>query len=342
MTHSKSISGNRPAGLAGKVWSGLAFGLVVAGLGWSPVGVLAQNSLSSRNLGRDGILAGNGTAHSEIVFTDSQGAVLIADPAAGSPTPVAVGQKLVQPLGICVGANGEYFITDTGSLAVIGLDPRTGSQRVVSTGGMLGVPFGIAAEPSGTILVANAQVLVRIDPASGAQSVVSSNGFFKAPLAATVAPAGDIYVVDALGAVIRVDSDTGAQTLVSCGGYLKRPQGIAVQGDSLYVTDVATPDGNFGVGRIIQLNRQTGVQTVLSQGNLLVGPVGITLDDAGQLVVGDPYTINENSPDLFDGGIIRVDRVTGAQNLVARGQNDFVNPRCVAVVHSAGPAASNP
>ena len=275
------------------------------------------------------------TAHAKVAFTDSQGAVLIADAITGLPTPLALGKQLAQPLGICVGSDGEFFVTDTGCCALIGIDPTTGDQRIVSSGGILGVPFGIAAEPRGSLLVANAQNLLRIDAQSGAQTVLSAGGFFRAPLAVAVAPSGDIYVADALGSIIRVDPETGTQTFVAGAGFLKRPQGIAVVGKHLYVTDVATADGNFGIGRIIRVDKQNGQQKVLSEGNYLVGPVGIAAGEVGELIVGDPYTINENSPDLFDGGIIRIDQVTGAQSLIARGQGDFLNPRCVTVIQSS-------
>src|SRR5439155_25598027 len=171
-------------------------------------------------------------------------------------------------------------------------------------------PFGIAVERDGTILVANAQALLRIDQASGAQTIASSGQLFRAPIAVAVAANGQIFVVDLLGSVIQVDPATGAQSLVASGGYLKRPQGIAVSGDHIYVTDVGTSDGNFGLGRIIHINLQTRQQSVLSEGGYLVGPVGIAVADAGDLVIGDPYTINPQSLDLadggFDGAIIRV------------------------------------
>ena len=280
--------------------------------------------------------------HSEIVFTDSQAAVLMADSVSGGPMVVAAGQKLIQPFGIAVANNGELLVSDTGCMGLLGVDPVSKSQRVVSSGGSLGVPFGIAVERDGTILVANAQALLRIDQASGAQTIASSGQLFRAPIAVAVAANGQIFVVDLLGSVIQVDPATGAQSLVASGGYLKRPQGIAVSGDHIYVTDVGTSDGNFGLGRIIHINFQTRQQSVLSEGGYLVGPVGIAVADAGDLVIGDPYTINPQSLDLadggFDGAIIRVNRANGSQNLVARGRENFVNPRCVAIVNSAAAA----
>src|SRR6476620_5219782 len=105
----------------------------------------------------------------------------------------------------------------------------------------------------------------------------------------------------------------GGQKVIAESGYLNNPQGIALIGSDLYVTDVATPDGNFGVGRVLHVDMQTGVQTVIAEGNYLVGPVGIAADNSGGLIVGDPYTINPASPTLYDGGVIRVDPSTGSQ-----------------------------
>jgi DNA-binding beta-propeller fold protein YncE len=198
----------------------------------------------------------------------------------------------------------------------------------------LGIPFGIAVERSGMILVANAQSLVRVNPETGAQTALSTGNLFRVPLAVAVSEIGDIYVVDALGPVVRVDAATGAQTLISTGGFLHRPQGIAVKGKHVYVTDVA--DMNFGVGRIIRIDIRSGQQTILSEGGNLVGPVGITVEPKGSLIVGDPYTANPESADVFDGGIIRIDENSGAQTLIARGNDIFVNPRGVAVIQKAG------
>ncbi len=299
---------------------------------------LAALSLSAAATFGSALLAQGGQNNDAILFTDSQAAVLRTDIASSAPATVAVGQKLMQPFGICVGRDGEYLVSDTGSMGIVGINPATGQQRMVSSGGALGVPFGMAVESDGSLLVANGQALLRVDPQSGEQMVVSSGGFFRAPVAVTVAANGQVYVLDALGAVIGVDPESGLQRLIAKGIYLKRPQGIAFLGNDVFVTDVATPDGNFGTGVIIRVDVRTGQQTVLSKGNNLVGPVGIAIGTAGQLIVADPYTINDASPDIanggYDGAIIQVDRVSGVQHIIARGQEGFVNPRCVAIIQS--------
>jgi DNA-binding beta-propeller fold protein YncE len=271
-------------------------------------------------------------AKQTIIFTDSQAAVLRADTATHTPAIVSAGEKLAQPFGICVRPDGEYLVTDTGCGAIIGINPSTGEQRTVCTGGLMGVPFGIAMEASGNVLIANGQAIVRVNPVTGEQATVASGGFLRAPIALTAAADGNILVVDLLGSIVEVDGATGKQKLVATAGLLHRPQGIAVSGNNIYVTDVATPDGNFGVGRIVHINRRSGHQSVLSEGAYLVGPVGISLDNDGQLVIADPYTINEQSADLFDGAIIQIDPRRGGQSLIARGKDGFVNPRCVTVL----------
>jgi hypothetical protein len=270
----------------------------------------------------------------EIVFADSQAAVLRADSLTGGHAVISRDNKLMQPFGVAVGKSGELFVSDTGCLGLLGINPSSGEQRVIACGGILGVPFGIAVESNGMILVANGQSLLRVDPVTGGQTVLSSPSVSSVPLAVAVAANGDVFVADALGPIVRVDPSNGAQTLISSGGYLKRPQGIAVNGRYLYVTDVATEDMNFGVGRIIKIDARNGHQTVLSEEGNLVGPVGITIAPSGDLIVGDPYTINPESADLFDGAIIRVDKDNGKQTLIARGSDVFVNPRGVAVIPS--------
>jgi hypothetical protein len=294
----------------------------------------ANKSLGQNGLNENHSSKGKGKTSSEVIFTDSQSAVMMMGTASGTPSVVASGQMLSRPLGVVVAPDGQIVVSDTGCAALISIDTASGSQKTLSCGGALGMPFGIAIEKDGNILVANAATLVRVNAQTGQSATISSGQYFRAPIAVAVAQNRDIYVADILGRVIRVDPDNGAQTLLASQGLLHRPQGIAVSGRHIYVTDVATSDGNFGVGRVVQIDRQTGVQTVLAEGGYLVGPVGIAVD-GGHLVVGDPYTINEASPNLFDGGIIRIDRATGAQSLIARGSEDHVNPRGVAVMHSA-------
>jgi streptogramin lyase len=231
----------------------------------------------------------------DILYPDSFGAVFALNPATGERRTVASGGSLVQPLGIAVNADGTIFVSDTGSLAIIRIDSLTGSQSVIANGGLIGVPFGIAIDRKGDLLIANGEAIIRLDPLKGEQTIVSAGGHFGSgvgyPLGVAVAQNGDLIVANVgfPSEIIRVNPRTGHQTLLSSGGCLKFPQAIAVDGKDIYLTDVATADGNFGIGAVIHVDLHTGRQTVLSSGGNLVGPVGIAVDENGQIVVGDPW-----------------------------------------------------
>src|SRR5947199_269909 len=152
---------------------------------------------------------------------------------------------------------GDILYTDSFG-AVLRLSTATGERTIVASGGKLAQPFGIAVDANGDLIVAN---------------------------------------VGSPSEIVRVNPRNGVQTIVSQGSYLRNPRAIAVNGNDVYVTDVATPDGNFGIGIVIHVDLSTGSQTVLASGGNLVGPVGIAVDPNGQLVVGDPYTINPESRD---------------------------------------------
>jgi hypothetical protein len=284
----------------------------------------------------------------DILYTDSFGAVFKLNAATGERAMITSAGKLVRPYGIALEANGDVLVSDTGAQAIIRINSLTGSQTVVATGGRLGVPYGIAVDAKGNILVANGEAILRLNPVAGQPVVVSAGGRFGSsgghPLAVAVVENGDLIVasVGSPSEVLRVNSRNGVQAVLSQGPYLKNPQAIAVSGNDIYVTDVATPDGNFGVGIVIRVDLSTGIQTLVSSAGNLVGPVGIAIDQNGQLVVGDPYTINPDSRDLYDGGIIRINPVGGAQTLIARGQENYVNPRGVAVFRAVGSLKRSP
>jgi len=225
------------------------------------------------------------------------------------------------------------LVSDSGRIVVV--DPLTGSQVLLADNetGKLGSPCGMDFDAQGNLVMANTQAVLQMDMRRDMLQVLAAGQSMRCPIGVAASRNGDLFVVDLFMAeIIRVDSQTGEQNLVVRGGLLNRPQAIAALGKDLYVTDVATADGNFGIGRVIHIDAATGEESVVSEGGLLVGPVGISADLDGGLIVSDPYTINEESADLFDGGIIRINISTGEQTLMARGEGGFVNPRGIAIV----------
>ena len=256
----------------------------------------------------------------DIIFTDSEAAVLRLDALTGQISPLVAGGALVRPCGVALGADQTIYVADTGSMAITAIDPATGQATVLASGEQLGVPYGVAVNVDGEIIVANAQAILGINPIDGSQRTVSAGGVLIAPLGVATTPDGDLYVADAGGLVVRIDPTSGAQTVVSRGGNIVTPLAITVADQkTIYISDA-------GGGRIIRIDPRNGAQTVVSGEGALVNPFGLALSGKHDLLVSDP--------DAFDlaGGIIHVDLRGGQQSPMAIGSGNYVNFRCVAVV----------
>jgi hypothetical protein len=291
-------------------------------------------------------IAGTQLHPGDIVYADSGngidgGFVIKVDPATHEQMVIASGGNLQMPYGVVVDSNGQIVVSDSGRL--IHIDSWTRTQTVIADGrrGKMGTPYGIDLDLSGQVVAANAQSVVRVDPASAETTVISSGSNFRAPCGVAVADNSSLFVADLAspGQVLRVNPQNGNQKVIASGGYLNSPRSIAVHGIDLYVVDVVNTNLNYGViGRVIHIDAHTGAQRLITEGQNLVDPVGIAVDATGQLIVGDPSTVNPSSPDLADGGydgaIIRIDPASGVQTVIARGQGGYLNPRGVAIVPS--------
>jgi hypothetical protein len=284
----------------------------------------------------------------DIIRTDSgdalQGACLLkVDPATGQETVLAQGGFLRlggSPMGVACDRSGHLLVANQDCL--LRVDPVTKTQSVLQEAAGAGKFMGLVLDRRDDILVAAETAILRVNAVSGSMQVVSSGGWLNN--SATIALGGtqdrDIFTTSVryeagigwVGSIIRVNARDGRQTLVADAGYLGFLLGLTVQGDDIYVTGMQGHDQNFGIGQVVHVDARTGQQTVVTQGEYLVRPFGITMDQNGQLLVADPYTINPESADLFDGAIVRIDPVTGAQALVVRGSGSLVNPCGVAVV----------
>ncbi len=276
------------------------------------------------------------------------GFIIRVDPKTGEQVVISSGVHLQMPFEPVIDPTGQIIVSDSGRL--IRVNPQTGAQTIVAdqSRGPLGRPYGIAINRDGNIIVANLEAIVQVDPVSGQVETLLAGDKSFHPLAVAIGDNGHLFVINLSSPrqIIRVNPHSGAQQVVTQAGFLKNPQALAVQGNDLYITDVATADGTFGIGRVIQVDAQRGTQRVVSEGGALVGPVGIATDANGQLIVGDPYTVNPASQDRaaggYDGGIIRIDPLSGTQSLIARGRGSFVNPRGIAIVSSPEPTHKNP
>jgi sugar lactone lactonase YvrE len=270
----------------------------------------------------------------DVVYVDSGdgilgGCVMKVNRLTDERTILSHGGLLEMPFGVVVTREGRIVVTDCGRLIEVN---ATNGEQVLLTD--IGCAAGLALDRDGNILIAGMDAILRYNLTTDQITVAAAGGDLVCVLSVVELPNGDLVALDASppATLLRIHKPTGAQTVIARGGMLRCPQALVAQNNHLYVTDVATPDGNFGVGRILRIHAGTGEQEEVACGDCLVGPVGITLDANGDLIIGDPYTVNPDSPDLYDGGILCVDPRTGAQELICRGGGSLVNPRGVAVL----------
>jgi len=240
------------------------------------------------------------------------------------------------PYGVAIQSDGQLIVSDSGQL--IRINPETTAQSLIAdnTMGDLGQPYGVAVEHHNSIVVANLRDVLRITPGGNHLETVYSGGSLRTPLGVAVTTGNDLIVLNRASTpeIVRARGN-GEQVMLSRGGLLKAPQAIAVANEQIFVTDVATTDGNFGVGRIIQINGKSGEQSIVAEGEYLSGPVGIAAMENGELIIGDPYATRLETPGRFDGGILRINPSTHKQTLLTSGEGAFVNPRGVAIVSNA-------
>lgn len=283
----------------------------------------------------------------DIIYTDSGdaidgGFIVTVNRVTGQETVISHGGYLGRfgyPMGVVVDRTGQLIVANEACL--LRIDPATGEQILIRD--IQGAPGGfwsLALDHNGDVLVAAETAILRMDTLTGEMRVVSSGGYFTVVLGIAAGKSGDLFVTNVkynpgvgwVGEIIRVNPHNGRQTLISEGGYLTFLRGIAVVGDDIYVTGMATHDQNFGIGRVTHVDARTGIQSLVSEAENLICPVGITVDEAGKLIVADPYTINPQSRDLYDGALIGIDPDSGVQTMIVRGHSSVLNHCGVAIV----------
>ena len=253
---------------------------------------------------------------------------------------------------VCNGVNGtDLYVSDVSTFGnpgggVIHVDSLTGTRTTLSEnanplgGPDFETPTMMAFEASGDIVVAEAwstlaaprfPAVIRVSRTTGVRTLVSDNANpvggpdLFAPSAIAIEASGAILITNTNavgnGGVIRVDPVTGVRTAVSRNGApagapsIDAPfaMAVAANGDIL-VLDADT----FPGGSVVRVNPVTGARTLLSDnaspagGPNFVAPWGMTLDAAGSILVSDREAFGGN------GGIIRVDPVTGARTTVSK------------------------
>jgi sugar lactone lactonase YvrE len=303
--------------------------------------------------------------------------VLRSNPVTGALEEVsrngAQGSLFEHPYDIAVApGGGSLYVVDMGAFAsganpaadgrIIRVDPATGAQSLVSQGGELVDPAGIAVAPDGTLFVvenvgvgpAQDPAVIRIDPASGAQSVLTRGDKLCYPFGIALEPSGNLIVTDFgdlvvggatqidcpqdFGSVVRV-TPAGGQSLLSFndvpnpGNLLRGVFGAAVEpgGGVLVVNQTGAQ------AAVAAINPQNGSQTAItpnsSPNDAFELPQRVAVLPDGNLLVAD-YALNDQ-----EGGLVSVDRGTGAARIMRQGTL-FNNPLGVTTVVNRPPSAA--
>jgi hypothetical protein len=215
---------------------------------------------------------------------------------------------LSSPASSVVISPGDVLYADlNGGTGVAVYRPSSGTTLTVASGNLIPRPAGVAVESQGSILVTNIETagrVVRVNLANSAQAVVSEGGLIGSnPDGICMGPNNMAYVTSLqAGRIVEVNLATGAQRLVTEGGMLGGPIFIAVMSPDFLVT---TSPGNG----VIEVNITTGAQRLIANAGFLVTPEGLAVLPDGKILVADYET----------GNLVRVDPVSGAQNLVTSG-----------------------
>jgi hypothetical protein len=283
------------------------------------------------------------------------------------------GALFQHPYDIAAAPGGRsLYVVDMGEFAsgtnpaadgrIIRVDPATGVQSLVSQGGELVDPAGIAVAPDGTLFVvenvgvgpAREPAVVRIDPASGAQSVLTRGNNLCYPFGIALEPSGNLVVTDFgdltaagtiqidclqdFGSVVRV-SPSGAQQLLSFnempapGNVLRGTFGAAVDASGA----VLVVNQTSAQAAVAAIDPENGSQTPVTPNSTTADafelPQRMTVLPDGNLLVAD-YALNDQ-----EGGLVGVDRATGAASIVRQGTL-FNNPIGVTAVVNRPPSAT--
>ena len=315
-------------------------------------------------------------ASADVVVADGDafgggGGLIRVDSATGARTTVSEnsspsgGPAFVDPIDVTRAPNGDMLVVDSNAFGglggVIRVNPVTGARTTVSensspSGGPGFVdPFGITLAANGDVLGSRTRtpsVWRGRDPGRpGAGARTTAPGRRSAgrprldtPWGIVTLANGDILVADAGASrrrgVISVNPVTGARTTLSANGA---PAGgpnfsdpiqlaLAANGDVL-VTDSSAFGGTGGV---IRVDPVTGARTTVSENTsppgdpTFAGPIGIRSAANGDILVAG---FTNAGP---DGGITRVDPLTGARKTVSvntspTGGPSFVFPSGVLV-----------
>jgi phage tail-like protein len=177
------------------------------------------------------------------IADDGEGIVYFSLPDENLVNGVEACEPLAAPRGLAIPHRRRaLFICDSGNHRIVILDPATSEVLEIWDG--FDVPVAIAADPAGTIFVADrgskriTKYSLRGDADGAFADTVAASGLIVDPVS-IAADTGHVYVLDATQLVFVFDHAGNPVPGPAAWSPLTRPMGLAVTPDSIYVGDNA-------------------------------------------------------------------------------------------------------
>lgn len=212
---------------------------------------------------------------------------------------------------------GDVIIVVQTEGLVYGIDPVTGETALISEKGFLGNPSHVVVDKDGSVLTAERSAsrgVVKVNPVDGSQSMLVTDAGLDYPVALAFDGPHDLIIGNSSFAtgqkLFRYNAPAGAVTTIATLTGLQNIQDVDVDsGGKIVVLDAGF--FNLGGGKIVRFDPSTGQQEVVSSGDRFINPVDLEIDSAGRYVVS-------NRVGDFSSELVRVDPLTGSQQLLAR------------------------
>ena len=199
---------------------------------------------------------------------------------------------------------GALLITHypTGELFVA--NPENGRLALVTK--RLGEPSAIAIRFNGEIVVLDSKqgLVIGVDSTDGSHTFVYSGLSLWGQRPTALSIESETYAVIAVqDKIIRMNLQSGEQSILSQGSSFTKILGLCVDiSGKIIATDLS--------GKIIEVDPRTGNQHLISESGILKHPRAPIIESPGSILVG---TAGHNA------SIVRIDRATGQQTVVATG-----------------------
>ena len=281
----------------------------------------------------------------DIVVADpNRDSIVMIDPASGDQSIITRRGRLAFPDGIALDLDGTLLVAEANNNELLRVDLATGQQTLVAKGQDLPDPRAVVVAPNGDIFVGSRTApypIARITPGTGATTIIGINGQAQNPPTAEArftglqkllydAASGQLlFTTDVVGLNVSGDGlleiDPAEIPLPATPSELITGAPLAFANEM--VLDPSTGDVFVANGQdILRVDRGQQSASIVSAGGFFDRAQGLAMDAQGYLL----------TTSIFGDSVVRVDPVTGEQELITYG-NQLGQPQGIVVIPAPEP-----